>query len=374
MIEATPTTSTLSERLRERIRSEGPITFCDWMKAALYDESEGYYCRPNSNPWGREGDYRTSPERSALFAMTFARYFAALHESLGRPAKWIIVEAGAGEGSFAGGVLKTLRDFFPEVFSATHYIIDEINSEARAVVGERLKVFADRIEFGSLRETQLNPNVVFSNELFDAFPVHRVILSNGELREFYVDIGLDDNFVWKLGPTSSERIVKYFEENEIHLVESQVAEVNLTTEDWLRHVSRKLTRGYLITVDYGLDANALYSPTERMEGTLRGFSSHRHVEDLLADPGEQDLTATVNWTFVQHLGAKLGLRTVNFERQDKFLLSAGLLTQLQLESARAADDAERLSLTTAAREMILPGGMATSFQVLVQERELVGEG
>jgi SAM-dependent MidA family methyltransferase len=368
MIETTPDTSALSGRLRERIRREGPITFRDWMMAVLYDEREGYYCRPNSNPWGREGDYRTSPERSALFAMTFARYFAGLHERLGRPAEWAIVEAGAGDSSFAGGVLKTLRDFFPEVFRATRYILDEINSEARAAVGDRLKMFADRIEFRSLRETQLNPGIVFSNELFDAFPVHRVIVSNGELREFYVDVGANDNFVWKLGRPSSERIIKYFADNEIQLVDRQVAEVNLAIEDWLRQVSRSLTRGYLITVDYGQDADALYSPTERMEGTLRGFKRHRQVDDLLADPGEEDLTTTINWTFVRDVGQKLSLRTVDFERQDKFLLSAGLLTQLQSESERAADDAERLRLSTAAREMILPGGMATSFQVLVQEK------
>lgn len=368
MIETFPDTCTLGGQLRERIRVEGPITFCDWMTTALYDEREGYYCRPNANPWGREGDYRTSPERSALFAMTFARYFAGLHKRLGRPAEWTIVEAGAGDGSFGGGVLKTLRDFFPDVFHATRYILDEINSEARAAVGDRLKLFADRIEFRSLSETKLNPGIVFSNELFDAFPVHRVIVSNGELREFYVDVGPHDNFVWKLGRPSSERIVKYFEENEIQLVEGQVGEVNLAIEGWLRQVSRSLTRGYLVTVDYGLDADALYSPTERIEGTLRGFKRHRHVDDVLTYPGEQDLTTTVNWTFVKHLGAKLGLRTVDFERQDKFLLSAGLLTQLQSESERAADDAERLRLSTAAREMILPGGMATSFQVLVQEK------
>src|SRR5688572_16597434 len=103
MIETISNTSTLSERLRERIRQEGPITFRGWMNAALYDDSEGYYCRLNANPWGREGDYRTSPERSALFASTFARYFAGLHENLGRPAEWTLIEVGAGDGSFAGG-------------------------------------------------------------------------------------------------------------------------------------------------------------------------------------------------------------------------------------------------------------------------------
>ena len=367
MIETIPTTSTLSERLHERIRAEGPITFRDWMKAALYDETEGYYCRLNSNPWGREGDYRTSPERSALFASTFGRYFAGLHDKLGHPSEWIIFEAGAGDGSFAEGVLKTLRDFFPDVFRATHYIIDEINSEARTALGNRLKVFAERIEFRSLSESQINPGVVFSNELFDAFPVHRVMMSNGELREFYVDVRQGGNFVWKLGPASSEHIINYFEDNEIELVEGQAAEVNLAIEDWLRQVSANMNRGYLVTVDYGLEAPDLYSATDRMEGTLRGFKRHKHVDDLLAHPGEQDLTTTINWAFVRDVGQKLRFRTVDFERQDKFLLAAGLLTQLQSESERAADDAERLHLSTAAREMILPGGMATSFQVLVQE-------
>src|SRR5688572_17394359 len=106
MFETISSTSTLADRLRERIQREGPMTFCDWMKAALYDEREGYYCRANSNRWGREGDYRTSPERSSLFAATFARYFARLYDEIGGPSEWAIVEAGAGDGSFAYGVLK----------------------------------------------------------------------------------------------------------------------------------------------------------------------------------------------------------------------------------------------------------------------------
>ena len=365
MIETIPDTSTLTGRLRERSHREGPITFRDWMNAALYDEREGYYCRPNSNPWGREGDYRTSPERSALFAMTFARYFARLHESLGRPSQWSIVEAGAGDGTFAEGVLRTLRDSFSDVFSATRYIIDEPGGHSSTRDG--LGPFADRVEFRNLSETQIDPGVVFSNELFDAFPVHRVMLNGGELLEFYVDVEPNGDFVWKPGPASSQRIARYFDENNIKLVEGQAAEVNLEIEDWLTQVSSNLSRGYVVTVDYGLDAVDLYSPLERMDGTLRGFKLHRLVDNLLADPGEQDLTTTVNWTFVQHLGAKLGLRIKDFERQDKFLLSAGLLTQLQSESERVGNEAERLRLSTAAREMILPGGMATSFQVLVQQ-------
>ncbi|MEK6279219.1 MAG: SAM-dependent methyltransferase [Acidobacteriota bacterium] len=370
MIETISSTSTLADRLRERILREGPMTFCEWMKAALYDEREGYYCRASSTPWGREGDYRTSPERSSLFAATFARYFAGLYDKLGGPSEWTIVEAGAGDGRFAYGVLKTLKEFSPLVFSATRYVIDEIGSDARSSSLKRLEQFADRVVFGKLQEIKVNPGIVFSNELLDAFPVHRLTMQGAILREFFVDVRPDGAFAWTLSTPSSERILNHFDKSRIELVDGQVAEVNVEIEDWLTAVSTTITEGYLITVDYGSDAQDLYSPTARMDGTLRSFKRHSITNDVLADPGGQDLTSTVNWTYVKDVAAKLGFETLEFERQDKFLLSAGLLTQLQLESERAVDDAERLRLSTAAREMILPNGMATSFQVLVQKKGL----
>src|SRR5918993_4596470 len=105
----------LPDRLRARIQSEGPITFRDFMAAALYDKEAGYYCR-QSERWGRGGDYWTSPERSELFAGTFANYFARLFHNLGSPESWVLLEAGAGSGKFAEGVLDTLRLRYPEVF------------------------------------------------------------------------------------------------------------------------------------------------------------------------------------------------------------------------------------------------------------------
>ena len=80
----------LADRLRKRIKRAGPITFRDWMNSALYDPEDGYYCRADLQRWGRAGDYRTSPERSPLFAATFARYFASLYEALNAPSRWTI--------------------------------------------------------------------------------------------------------------------------------------------------------------------------------------------------------------------------------------------------------------------------------------------
>jgi SAM-dependent MidA family methyltransferase len=136
----------------------------------------------------------------------------------------------------------------------------------------------------------------------------------------------------------------------------------------MRRAASVLTSGYVVTVDYGAEAAELYGAPHRRMGTLRAFRGHRSPEDVLASPGEQDLTTTINWTQVRRAGERAGLRTVLFERQDEFLLRAGLLEQLELLTKEAASEAEAASLRLGAREMILPGGMGASFQVLVQQR------
>jgi SAM-dependent MidA family methyltransferase len=363
-----PIASSLGERLRERILRNGPLTFCDWMRMALYDEDEGYYCRADRQRWGRAGDYRTSPERSSLFAATFARYFAGLHEQLGSPSTWTIVEVGAGEGHFASSLLRTLENSFPAVFAATRYVVDEVSSHSRALARDCLKPFGDRVEYLPLERSVLDPGIVFSNELLDAFPIHRVAMHDGKTQEFYVTLGSSGEFQWKLDDPSTPRLDEYLAAGGIALAEGQVAEINLQIEDWLRKVSRVLKSGYLVTVDYGANAEELYSRARRNRGTLRGFYQHQIIEEVLAHPGEQDLTTTIDWTFVKRTGEKLGLEITEFEQQDKFLLKAGLLNQLEIETQVTESEADRLRLSTAARDMILPDGMAAHFQVLVQRK------
>ncbi len=369
MIETIHSAPALAERIRERIEREGPITFCDWMRMALYDEREGYYCRDDRQKWGRAGDYRTSPERSSLFAATFARYFARLYEQLGSPREWTIVEVGAGDGRFASGVLETLQESFPSVLSATRYLVDEAGSYSRSLARERLEPFLDRVEFRALDDVEVDPGLVFTNELLDAFPVHRVIMHGSQFQEFYVTVGADGDFHWTVGTPSTPRLADYFAQCGIQLADGGLAEVNLEIEEWLRKVSSKIHAGYLITVDYGASAEDLYRSAAPAQGTLRSFHQHRIVEDVLAQPGEHDLTTTVDWSFVKRIGERLGFELIEFDRQDKFLLAAGLLNQCEVETQRSEGEAAKLRLRTAAREMILPDGMAAHFQVLVQKKK-----
>ena len=358
----------LSDRLRERIRRDGPISFRDWMASALYDPELGYYCRDRQR-WGREGDYRTSPERSSLFAATFARYFVELYRELDSPPAWTLIEMGAGSGEFAAGVLETLQLRFPEVYAATRYFIDEVADVSRTLIQTRLEAHRDKIIFAKLEELEpVSAGLFFSNELLDAFPVHRVTLRDGAWREFFVEVNEEGEFAWQTGELSAEALVRYFAEADITLVEGQITEVNLQISAWAKLVAAKLERGFVITVDYGAKATELYSATLRPEGTLRGFRTHQFSANVLEHPGEQDLTTTVDWSHVMRAGEAAGLQTISFDRQDQFLLKAELLEELELKVSEASEDAERVRLRSSAREMILPAGMAASFQVLVQRK------
>ena len=361
--------STLAEELSERISREGKITFHDWMNAALYHPTLGYYNRSDLKRWGREGDYRTSPERSELFAATFARYFVNLYERMGRPAKFTIVEMGAGNGKFAAGVLGKLQKDFRFVFDILHYVVVEASDDATQSTAEELNGFHGHVHFVDSSDIPvIQSGIVFSNELLDAFAVHRVKSIEGQLKELYVGLNASGQFVWLADDLSSEEVRRYCDANLPTLLDGQVVEVNLSIEGWLQLLAERFVSGYLVSVDYGAEANVLYNASVRREGTLRAFSRHEFVDDVLSAPGEYDITSTVNWTHVKAEGEKRGFAVDEFAPLDKFLMNVGVLDELERGLNMAVNEGARSSLTTAAREMILPGGMASSFQVLVQRK------
>lgn len=365
----------LEERLRERIRRDGPITFYEWMKAALYNEREGYYYTDRVRQ-GRAGDYRTAPETSPLFAATFANYFANLFYDVDSPERFTIVEVGAGSGEFARGVLTTLRSEHPKVFSATNYVIEEESVSAREQCAARLAEFSDRVSVRSptLRADKLRDahaldtitGIIFSNELLDALPVNRVVMRDGCLRQLYV--GLDqDGFAW-VESELEKSVADYCDRIDLALAEEQIFEINLDAESFIASVAALLDRGYVISVDYGAARKSLLTDPGRHDGTLRAYRGHQFGDNVLAKPGQQDLTTTIDWTQIIVAGERGGLKTIRFDQLDQFLIAEGLLDRLGDITRSVTDSAEAMRLTTSARELILPTGMAASFQVLVQEK------
>lgn len=353
----------LADNLKQSIRSSGPITFRDWMEAALYDPEQGYYTSSSRTPWGREGDYRTSPERSRLFAATLARYFLNLRERMGGPLT--VVEAGAGGGFFAANVLESLRRMEPA--QSIRYIVDERGEAAREKLRDRL---GSEITFASIDEIEPCAGIFFANELLDAFPVHRITRHDDKWYELYVELDREGEFKFVTGPLSSSRLERYFERLELLPANSHVADVNLEIEDWLQMVQKKLAQGFLVLVDYGAEAVELFESPLRRDGTLRAFQQHSMPANPLANPGRQDLTTTIDWTTVRLVAETLGFRVEEFDRQDKFLMRHGFVEELERQSSSLQSEADRAVLNAEAKEMLLPSGMSASFQVMVLSRNL----
>jgi len=150
--------------------------------------------------------------------------------------------------------------------------------------------------------------------------------------------------------------------------DGQTVDINLDVQDWFQLLEKTLKRGYVVTVDYGSESAELYEAPERRNGTLRGFRRHTFVGNVFEAPGETDLTTSVDWTYVKSEGNRSGFSVDEFSQLDKFLLRVGILEELEKRLTATSSDADKSRLTTAAREMILPSGMAASFQVLVQKR------
>ena len=287
---------------------------------------------------------------------------------MGRPQNVFFIEWGGGNGEFAKEFRETLAVSFPSTFEALEYIFVERSADSREVARNKQGSLKNKILFRENLES-IDPGpipcVVFSNELIDAFPVHRVQFNNGQLDELFVTADDAGVFQWMALPPSTAELALFFESMHIVLQEGQIVEVNLEAKRWLGRIAASISNGYIVTVDYGSDACSLYDFGSRPAGSLRAFQKHSLVEDLLDAPGEQDLTSTVCWTDLVAAGRSLGMKDERRERLDLFLLRNGILAELE-ELMNRNDEAETAQMVISAREMILPGSMASAFEVLTQ--------
>lgn len=356
----------LEQRLIARIRQEGPLTFRDFMEAALYDSNHGYY-QTGRLKIGSKGDYYTSSNVHQAFGAVLADAFAHLHSSLSaHDGPRVIVEIGAGTGRLASDILKALEERHPAFFQQVEYIIVEASEAMVARERELLARFEGHVRWSNLAELEPTPvsGIFFSNELVDALPVHRVRFKESRIEEQYVTVG--EGLVLTWGAPSTPRFVSYFERTGVTPAEGQIAEINLDAIDWLAEVSRALERGFLITIDYGDESPLIYADG-RENGTLRSFYNHRLIDSPLERVGEQDITASVNFTALMEFGRQSDLETVSYERQVAFLIRMGLIQMIEQREGKYPSRKE-LSERLALKNLFVPGGVSDNFRVLIQRK------
>ncbi len=355
----------LAELLADRIRRFGPLTFADYMRECLYHPIHGYYSKAE---FKRFADYYTSVDVHPIFARLLARQFAEMWEKLGHPAEFMLVEAGAGAGRFATQVLDFCEAKLPAFYDALRYVAVERSALRReqATIHSKRHAAADHFTSSAEVPAQVAAGCLFSNELVDALPVHRVVMDGSMLKEILVGFR-DGHFVEVLAPLSTCAISEYFAAQDIALHEGQHAEAGLEACDWISEIGRRLQRGYVLTVDYGHPAADLFDD-HHMRGTLLAYQNHRASEDFYGSPGEQDLTAHVNFTALELWGKRAGLETAGFTSQTAFLLALGQGNEFADLYDEGQSEADRAKARLQLKTLIYPEGMGERFQVLIQRK------
>jgi SAM-dependent MidA family methyltransferase len=361
----------LAELLADRIRRYGPVTFADYMRECLYHPTHGYYSKAEAK---RFADYYTSVDLHPIFGRLLARQFAEMWKNLGRSEKFTLVEAGAGVGRLASHILDFSVSKLSDFYRALNYVAVERSASRREQTAGRLKRHAEagRATVSAEIPLRISAGCLFSNELTDALPVHRVVLQGGASKEIFVGFK-DGRFADHIAELSTCAITEYFATQGIALQEGQYAEAGLEACDWITEVGRRLERGYVLTIDYGHRAGELFDD-HHMRGTLLAYQDHRATENYYASPGQQDLTAHLNFTALEVWGKRSGLETSGLTSQTAFLLALGQGNEFADLYDEGQGEAERAKARLQLKTLIHPEGMGERFQVLIQHKGVSGTG
>ncbi len=351
----------LLDLIRISIRERGPLTVAAFMDLALYHPEFGYYARAARRS-GRAGDFVTSVDLGPLFGELLALQVAEMAQWLGPAGSPVtLVEAGAGDGRLSHAMLRGLKKVAPRICAHTHLHLVERSAFARAAQHKVLTAWSEQA-IGSDALPDEFEGIIVANELLDAMPVHQVVASDDGLREVHVALDGDRLVTRDLEP-SSPRLEAQLAAAAVRLAPGARAELSLAAVDWVRDAARRLQRGFMILIDYGHEATHLYGEP-RTAGTLTTYRQHQQSDagsDAWLDaPGEQDITAHVDFTSIRAAAESQGCETLALLDQTYFLMA---LAGPHLESF---DDSERQAFKT----LVLPGGLGSTMKVLVLSKGL----
>ena len=348
----------LISEIKRQIDKKSRITFAEFMDIALYWPGKGYYTSENVR-WGKDGDYLTSIDVSPVFGRLLAYQINEMWQNLGSPPQFSIIEVGAGREGLSFHIRDTIKKLFPEFYKTADFQLVDVNPI-------HIQKLEERTSFHSSIE-DIKPGItgcIISNELIDAFPVHRVVEMDG-LKEIYV--GYEDaGFMEIRGELSSSGLNDYLEKIGIKLEQGQKAEINLKALDWIKSIGALLERGFVITIDYGLPARELFR--HNRNGNLLCYYRHTMNNNPFHQIGYQDITAKVDFTSLAAAGRDAGLEVTGFTTQFYFFMGIGALGEFKEVEELNMGNLDAFQWNQGIKELMLPGGMGDDFKVLIQHK------
>ncbi|QRG65791.1 class I SAM-dependent methyltransferase [Brevibacillus choshinensis] len=348
-------------------RPEKAIPFSRYMELALYHPAYGYYMSDKPKV-GKGGDFFTSASVHPVFGETIADAVVEMWRA-GKAEAPVLVEIGGGTGSLCRNMLDRLKEAAPELYQDMTVMLIESSPYHRKLQQDAILAHdVKKVWYSSLEEAVLHEQiegVILSNEWLDAFPVHVVEKSASGWQEVWV-AEEEGRLREKLGDLTPG-LADYLAERNLKGSNGMRLEINLGLSQAAKNVSRLLKRGYVLTIDYGDQEEELYHPS-RKNGTLMCYYKHQAHDDPFAHPGEEDITAHVNFTAWREYGEQVGLGEVAYMRQDQFLMRSGLLHKAVAHMDRDPFTSVAMKRNRAIQQLVDPAGLGGRFRVMVQAK------
>ncbi|MBK8576503.1 MAG: SAM-dependent methyltransferase [Elusimicrobia bacterium] len=351
--------------VKAEVRRRGRISFAEYMSWALYHPRHGYYMTRVRT--GRAGDFVTNVQTGPLFGKLLAASFMEMWDALGSE-KFTLVELGGSDGALAESVLRALEEKGRERWVSLHVV--EASPVALLAARRRLSRYGHVHFYASVEEMEHTAGIegcVYSNEFFDALPFHRVLWKEGRLWELWVETE-GETLCERPGPPSpglAEALVF----SGVTLEEGQQGEVFLSMEEAVENIARVLSRGFVLTVDYGGAGEELFGD-HRPRGTRRTFARHAVGDDPFSEIAERDITAHVDFARLARLGEERELNPLVYARQGSYFLSAG--ESVLRAAIEGATEADRPRISRQVQQLLHPHAFGGAFQILVQGKNVNG--
>jgi SAM-dependent MidA family methyltransferase len=372
-------TNKIKMKIESEIRDTGPIPFSRFMDICLYDPAFGYYST-HADQFGKTGDFYTSSDVHAVFGRLLARQFEEMWRAFDCPPQLEILELGPGRGLFARDVLDWSQKKFPAFFTALTYTLQEASPVLRDKLQTTLaghirdgkaKVSAEppdpaQSEFSVARTLAREiPLIVFANEFFDALPVE-ILSPRGKLH-----LALEGNRLQEVWLPPKFEELDFLDRYGVHPEADERIEVPILVQSWMRQIAHSIPHGILVVIDYGYTRNEQLAGRHR--GTMMAYRRHSASPGPYQAPGEQDLTAHVNFTALAAACEQDGMRCEKLRTQAQFLMGVGEKNQFgdAFEDCRLPQERAKVALQL--KHLVSPEAMGETFQVLIASRGVEAE-
>tara|TARA_B100001123_G_scaffold438133_1_gene572290 strand:+ start:10 stop:1074 length:1065 start_codon:yes stop_codon:yes gene_type:complete len=339
------------------LKEKKSIPLDKFINIALYDKEFGYYM--NKNPFGKNGDFITSPLITNLFGEMLAIWCVAFWEHIGKPSKILLVELGPGDGSLCRDLLKTFKKF-KNFYNSLEINLLEVSDKLKII--QKTKINNRKVKWiKKISEINYGPIIFFGNEFFDALPIKQIYKKKKLFFEKHVALSSDNKKIKFLHKKANNNLIKRIQNLNLISAGSTI-EYPIEALKFLEVISKKINKfkGGLLTFDYGYN-------TKKNKNTLQSVKKHKQL-DVFFKPGTSDITSHINFKLFNKVLIKNNLEVKKITEQSEFLKKIGILQRADILSKKMTFK-EKANMFYRLKRLLDSREMGSLFKVMFAQKK-----